>query len=69
VKALVYHGPGSRSWDDTPDPEIAAATDIVMRVDAVTIYGTDLHMEGTKHQQLLPADALVPAGADREGGA
>jgi alcohol dehydrogenase len=44
MKALVYHGPGSRSWDDVPDPEITVPTDIVMRVDAVTICGTDLHI-------------------------
>jgi alcohol dehydrogenase len=44
MKALVYHGPASRSWDDVPDPKIEAATDIVMRVDAATICGTDLHI-------------------------
>ena len=44
MKALVYHGPGSRSWDDVPDPELTAPTDVVMRVDAVTICGTDLHI-------------------------
>ena len=22
MKALVYHGPGQRSWDDVPDPQI-----------------------------------------------
>ena len=44
MKALVYHGPGSRSWTRSPDPSITAATDIVMSVDAVTICGTDLHI-------------------------
>jgi hypothetical protein len=44
MKALVYHGPASRSWDEVPDPPIEAATDIVMRVDAATICGTDLHI-------------------------
>ena len=44
MKALVYHGPGARSWDDVPDPTLAAPTDIVMQVDAVTICGTDLHI-------------------------
>ena len=44
MKALVYHGPGSRSWDEVPDPSITASTDIVMSVDAVTICGTDLHI-------------------------
>ena len=27
MKALVYHGPGKRSWDDVPDPTIEAPTD------------------------------------------
>jgi len=44
MKALVYHGPGSMSWDDVPDPTIIDATDAVVRVDATTICGTDLHI-------------------------
>ncbi len=44
MKALVYHGPGSRSWETVPDPRITVPTDIVMRIDAVTICGTDLHI-------------------------
>ena len=44
MKALVYHGPGQRSWDDVPDPQIEEPTDAIIRVDAVTICGTDLHI-------------------------
>jgi len=44
MKAAVYHGPGRPSWQDVPDPTIVAATDAVVRVDAVTICGTDLHI-------------------------
>ncbi|MEU8359775.1 zinc-dependent alcohol dehydrogenase family protein [Nonomuraea sp. NPDC048882] len=44
MKALVYHGPGHRSWQDVPDPRITASTDAIVRVDAVTICGTDLHI-------------------------
>jgi alcohol dehydrogenase len=44
VKALVYHGAGQHSWDDVPDPVIEQPTDAVVRVDAVTICGTDLHI-------------------------
>ncbi len=36
MKALVYHGPGRKSWEDAPMPEIQADTDAVVRVDAVT---------------------------------
>jgi alcohol dehydrogenase len=29
MNALVYHGPGNRSWDTVPDPVIQAPTDVV----------------------------------------
>lgn len=44
MRALVYHGPGSKAWEEVPKPEITAATDAIVRVDAVTICGTDLHI-------------------------
>ncbi|KUI48406.1 alcohol dehydrogenase [Mycobacterium sp. GA-1199] len=44
MKALVYDGPGRRSWTDAPDVAIASPTDAVVRVDTVTICGTDLHI-------------------------
>jgi alcohol dehydrogenase len=44
MRALVYHGPGSKSWEQVPDPAIGADTDAIVRVDIVTICGTDLHI-------------------------
>lgn len=44
MKALVYHGPGDKGWEDVRDPEIQDATDAIVRVDTVTICGTDLHI-------------------------
>lgn len=44
MKALVYGGPGHRSWIDVPDPAIKEPEDAIVRVDAVTICGTDLHI-------------------------
>ncbi len=44
MKALVYHGPGQKSWDDVPDPRIVDETDAIIGVDATTICGTDLHI-------------------------
>ena len=44
MKALVYHGPGRKAWEDVPDPQLQADTDAIVRVDAVTICGTDLHI-------------------------
>jgi alcohol dehydrogenase len=44
MKALVYHGPGRRSWEEKPKPRISAATDAVVRITTTTICGTDLHI-------------------------
>jgi alcohol dehydrogenase len=44
MKALVYHGPGKKAWEDVPDATIQEATDVVVRVDTTTICGTDLHI-------------------------
>lgn len=44
MKAIVYHGPGQKSWEDVPDPVLVDDTDAIVRVDAVTICGTDLHI-------------------------
>jgi alcohol dehydrogenase len=44
MRALVYHGPGAKAWEDVPMPEIIADTDAIVRVDTTTICGTDLHI-------------------------
>jgi alcohol dehydrogenase len=44
MKALVYHGPGQKSLDERPMPEIAAPTDAIIKVTRTTICGTDLHI-------------------------
>ena len=44
MKALVYHGPGQKSWDTVDDPKLVEPTDIVVRIDTTTICGTDLHI-------------------------
>jgi alcohol dehydrogenase len=44
MRALVYHGPGEKAWEDVPKPGIIADTDAIVRVDATTICGTDLHI-------------------------
>ena len=43
MKALVYHGPGHKAWEEVPAPALLADTDAIVRVDATTICGTDLH--------------------------
>ena len=44
MKALVYHGPGNKAWEDVPDATLSEPTDVVVRVDTTTICGTDLHI-------------------------
>ena len=44
MKALVYHGAGTKSWEEVARPGIDADTDAIVRVDATTICGTDLHI-------------------------
>src|SRR3569833_857841 len=43
MKALVYHGPGEKAWEDVPDAAVQEPTDVAVRVDTTTICGTDLH--------------------------
>jgi alcohol dehydrogenase len=44
MKALVYHGPGKRAWEDKPRPTIQDPDDAIVRVTTSTICGTDLHI-------------------------
>jgi alcohol dehydrogenase len=44
MKALVYHGPGKRAWEDKPRPAIQDADDAIVRITTSTICGTDLHI-------------------------
>lgn len=44
MKALVYHGPGHKTLDDRPKPEIQFAGDAIVKIVKTTICGTDLHI-------------------------
>jgi alcohol dehydrogenase len=44
MKALVYHGPAQRAWEDKPRPIIQEAGDAIVRITTSTICGTDLHI-------------------------
>jgi alcohol dehydrogenase len=44
MKALVYHGPGKRAWEEKPRPTAKEPTDAVVRILRTTICGTDLHI-------------------------
>lgn len=44
MKALVYHGPGKRAYEDKPKPKVQEPTDAVVKITKTTICGTDLHI-------------------------
>jgi alcohol dehydrogenase len=44
MKALVYHGPGSKGVEDRPKPELKAPGDAIVKMSRTTICGTDLHI-------------------------
>ncbi|MFG3298184.1 zinc-dependent alcohol dehydrogenase family protein [Micromonospora chersina] len=58
MKALVYGGPGEKSWSEIPDPTIVDPRDAIIRVDAVTICGTDLHILGGDVPEVQPGRVL-----------
>lgn len=58
MKALTYHGPHNVSVDTMPDPIIEASDDIILRVTATAICGSDLHLyrgkiPGTGHGDIF----------------
>jgi alcohol dehydrogenase len=44
MHALVYHGPGQKAWEEVPNPVLLDDSDAIVRVDATTICGSDLHI-------------------------
>ena len=44
MKALIYHGPGEKTWETKADPTIIDPSDAIVRIDSSTICGTDLHI-------------------------
>lgn len=44
MKALVYLGSRQKALEERPRPEVAAATDAIVKITKTTICGTDLHI-------------------------
>jgi alcohol dehydrogenase len=44
MKALVYHGPGKRAWEERPRPTLQQPADAIVKIARTTICGTDLHI-------------------------
>src|ERR1700722_3335933 len=58
MRALVYHGPGQKAWEEVPEPEITDDGDVIVRVDATTICGTDLHILAGDVPEVRPGRIL-----------
>ncbi|MEV8631338.1 zinc-dependent alcohol dehydrogenase family protein [Streptosporangium sp. NPDC051023] len=58
MKALVYEGPGGKTWSKVPDPVIVDPQDAIIQIDTVTICGTDLHILGGDVPEVEPGRIL-----------
>ncbi|MFC5500934.1 zinc-dependent alcohol dehydrogenase family protein [Lysinimonas soli] len=62
MKALVYQGPGQKSWTEVPDPVIQHPTDVIVKMVATTICGTDLHILKGDVPEVTPGRILGHEG-------
>ncbi|MFF8991411.1 zinc-dependent alcohol dehydrogenase family protein [Streptomyces sp. NPDC014983] len=58
MKGYVFQGPAEASWEDVPDPVIKEPTDAIVKVQAVTICGTDLHILKGDVPEVRPGTVL-----------
>ena len=68
MRALVYHGPGQKAWEEVNDPETTDDGDAIVRVDATTICGTDLHIlkgDVPEVHRRAGSSAMRPSGPSR----
>jgi threonine dehydrogenase-like Zn-dependent dehydrogenase len=56
MKALVYHGSKDVRVESVRDPELQAPDDIILRITATAICGSDLHLYRGKVPQLKNID-------------
>ncbi len=54
MKAVVFHKPGDMRVDDVADPAIEQTDDIILKVTATAICGSDLHIYNGFFPQLKP---------------
>jgi alcohol dehydrogenase len=62
MKALVYKGPGQKSLEDRPQPELLEPGDAIVRITQTTICGTDLHILKGDVPTCLPGRILGHEG-------
>ncbi|MDH6623104.1 alcohol dehydrogenase [Streptomyces sp. LBL] len=58
MKGFVFHGPGQSAWEEVPDPAVKEPTDAIVRIVAVTICGTDLHILRGDVPEVRPGTVL-----------
>ena len=68
MKALVYHGPGNKAWEQFPDATVQEPTDVVVKVETTTICGTDLHILKGDVPAVTEAGSWARGGGDDRGG-
>jgi alcohol dehydrogenase len=62
MKALVYHGPGKKSWEDKPKPIVLDSTDAIVKILKTTICGTDLHIMKGDVPEVIPGRIIGHEG-------
>jgi alcohol dehydrogenase len=62
MNALVFHGPGKRSWEEHPRPVLRDATDAIVKITTTTICGSDLHILGGDVASVSPGRVLGHEG-------
>jgi alcohol dehydrogenase len=58
MKAVVFHGPGQKSWERVDDPKIQQDQDAILRITTATICGTDLHILKGDVPEVRPGTVL-----------
>ena len=67
MRALCYHGKGDMRIDTVPDPKIEDPRDIVLKVTACAICGSDLHIFDGVTEAFINSDPGAPASVDAMG--
>ncbi|HTI10568.1 MAG TPA: alcohol dehydrogenase catalytic domain-containing protein, partial [Puia sp.] len=62
MKALVYGGPGKKSWEEKPRPTLQHPADAIVRISRTTICGTDLHILKGDVPEVTPGRILGHEG-------
>ncbi|MGD6978328.1 MULTISPECIES: zinc-dependent alcohol dehydrogenase family protein [Citricoccus] len=65
MKAMVYGGPGQKSWTEVPDPSVQQPTDAIVEIETTTICGTDLHILKGDVPAVRPGRVLGHEGVGR----